>query len=115
MALKTNVVPITPENIEEHPQAIGFIEHVPGEYCRRRVDAKGYLFIHCLSTNGKKYRHQGLGRALLDEVERQAAGTPGVEVMTSDKSFMADRKKTGAFRLAARGDDRYGKDKDRNK
>lgn len=72
-------------------RAIGFIEYIPGEYCWRRVNAKGYLFIHCLWTNGKKFQHQGLGKALLDEAEKRAKGTLGIAVMTSDKAFMANR------------------------
>jgi hypothetical protein len=70
---------------------VGFIECVPGEYCWRPVDAKGYVFIHCLWTNGKKYQHQGLGTLLIKEVEKDAKNTRGVAVVTSDKSFMADK------------------------
>jgi hypothetical protein len=77
--------------VEGVKRAIGFIEYVPGEFCWRRVNAKGYLFIHCLWLNGKKYQHQGLGGALLQEVHKDAEGTLGVAVMTSDKAFMADR------------------------
>jgi len=79
--------------VEGVKRAVGFIEYVPGEYCWRRVDAAGYLFIHCLWTNGKKYQHQGLGHALLKEVEQKAEGEGklGIAVMTSDKAFMADR------------------------
>lgn len=72
-------------------RAIGFIEYIPGEYCWRRVNAKGYLFIHCLWTNGKKFQHQGLGKALLDEAENRAKGMLGIAVMTSEKAFMANR------------------------
>jgi hypothetical protein len=69
----------------------GFIEYVPGEYCWRSVDAKGYMFIHCIWTNGKKYQHQGLGSLLIKEVEKDAKNTRGVAVVTSNKSFMADK------------------------
>ena len=72
-------------------RAIGFIEYIPGEFCWRRVSAKGYLFIHCLWTKGKKFQHQGLGKVLLCEAEKRAKGTLGVVVMSSDKAFMADR------------------------
>ncbi len=77
--------------IEAEKRPVGFIEYVPGEHCWRAVDAKGYMFIHCLWTNGKKYQHQGLGQQLLSEVERDAKGMPGVAVVTSDKAFMANR------------------------
>lgn len=71
---------------------IGFIEYVPGEYCWRSVDAKGYMFVHCLWTNGKKYQHQGLGTLLIKEVEADAKDMLGVAVITSDKSFMANKE-----------------------
>lgn len=74
---------------EKNPR--GFIEYVPGEFCWRPVSAKGYMFIHCIWTNGKKYQHQGLGRLLINEVEKDASGMNGVAVMTSDGPFMADK------------------------
>ena len=78
--------------LEGEKRPIGFIEYVPGEYCWRSVDAKGYMFIHCLWTNGKKYQHQGLGTLLVNEVEKDAKGMRGVTVVASDKSFMANRE-----------------------
>jgi len=78
--------------IEGDKRPIGFIEYVPGEYCWRSVDAKGYMFIHCLWINGKKYQHHGLGTLLVEEVERDAKGMVGVAVVTSDKSFMATKE-----------------------
>jgi len=71
---------------------IGFIEYIPGEYCWRSVNAKGYMFIHCLWTNGKKHQHQGLGTLLIEEVEKDAKDMLGVAVITSDKSFMANKE-----------------------
>jgi hypothetical protein len=70
----------------------GFIEYVPGEYCWRSVDAKGYMVIHCLWTNGKRHQHQGLGTLLIEEVENDARHMRGVSVVTSDKSFMCTRE-----------------------
>ena len=67
----------------------GFVEYVPGEACWRAVDAAGYMFIHCLWTNGKKDQHKGWGNRLIDEVEKDAADLAGVAVVTSGKSFMA--------------------------
>ena len=78
--------------INQEKRPVGFIEYVPGEYCWRTVDAVGYMFIHCLWTNGKKYQHQGLGSLLINEVEKDAAGTKGVAVVTSDRSFMTNKK-----------------------
>ena len=71
---------------------VGFIEYIPGEHCWRSVNAKGYMFIHCLWTNGKKYQHQGLGSLLIEEVERDGKDMLGVAVITSDKSFMANKE-----------------------
>ena len=39
----------------------GYIESVPGEYCWRGVDTRGYLFIHCVwifpgSTRARGWR-----------------------------------------------------------
>ena len=31
----------------------GFVEYIPGEFAWRAVDAKGYMFIHCLWVVGK--------------------------------------------------------------
>jgi hypothetical protein len=58
--------------IENEKRPVGFIEYVPGEYCWRAVNAKGYMFIHCLWINGKKYQHQGLGSLLIKEAEYDA-------------------------------------------
>jgi GNAT superfamily N-acetyltransferase len=76
--------------LPEEKKPVGFIEYIPGENCWRGVDAKGWIFIHCLWTNGKKYQHQGLGKQLLEEVEADARDSRGVAVMVSDKAFMAD-------------------------
>jgi len=84
--LKIKLLTLPGEN-----RPVGFIEYVPGEKCWRAVDAAGFIFIHCLWTNGKKYQHQGLGAQLLEEVERDAVGSRGVAVLTSDSSFMAGR------------------------
>jgi hypothetical protein len=78
--------------LEGEKRPVGFIEYVPGEYCWRAVNAGGYVFIHCLWTNGKKNQHQGLGSLLIQEAEKDARGTLGVCAVTSDKSFMAGKE-----------------------
>jgi len=78
--------------IKAEKRPIGFIEYIPGEYCWRSVDAKGYMFIHCLWTNGKKYQHQGFGTLLIEEAEKDAKEMRGVAVISSDKSFMANKE-----------------------
>lgn len=75
--------------IESEKKPVGFIEYVPGEHCWRAVNAAGYLFIHCLWTNGKKYQHQGLGSMLIRDVEKDAKDCHGVVTVTSDKAFMS--------------------------
>jgi hypothetical protein len=77
--------------LEGEKKPVGFIEYVPGEFCWRSISAKGYMFIHCLFTNGKKHQHQGLGRLLLEEAEKDAQQMLGVAVVTSDKSFMSTK------------------------
>ena len=78
--------------VKGEKRPIGFIEYVPGKYCWRSVRADGYMFIHCLWINGKKYHHQGLGSLLIDEVEQDAKEMLGVVVITSEKSFMANKE-----------------------
>lgn len=70
---------------------VGFIEYIPGENCWRAVNATGYMFIHCLWTNGKKYQHQGLGSILIKAAEEDAVDLKGVAVITSDKAFMTNK------------------------
>ena len=77
--------------IEKEKKPVGFIEYIPGAQCWRSVQADGYMFIHCLWTNGKIYQHQGLGAELIAEVERDAKDMLGVAVIASDKAFMANR------------------------
>jgi hypothetical protein len=56
------------------------------------VSAKGYMFIHCLWTTGKKYQHLGLGTLLLRQVEKDARNMLGVVTVTSGGSFMANKE-----------------------
>ncbi len=72
----------------------GMIEYIPGEYCWRPVEAKGYLFIHCLFVGFKKvYKAKGYGTLLLNECikDAKAQDLNGVAVVTRKGSFMADK------------------------
>ncbi|MBN2413276.1 GNAT family N-acetyltransferase [candidate division KSB1 bacterium] len=92
--------------IKGEKRPAGFIEYVPGEHCWRSVNAKGYMFIHCLWTNGKKYHHQGLGGLLIHEVEKDAKDMLGVAVITSGNSFMSRNEiflKNGYSQIAESG------------
>jgi ribosomal protein S18 acetylase RimI-like enzyme len=78
--------------LQDVKRPVGFIEYTPGKFCWRAVSAVGYMFIHCLWTSGKKHQHQGLGGQLIKEAEKDASEMLGVAVITSDSSFMADRR-----------------------
>ncbi len=75
----------------ELPQR-GFIEYIPGEYAWRAVDAKGYMFIHCLWIVGKS-KGQGLGGRLLKARIKDArdAGMHGVAMLTSEGNWLASK------------------------
>jgi len=62
----------------------GFIEYIPGEYAWRPVDAKGYMFIHCLWVVGRS-KGKGLATVLLNECikDAQKEGMKGVAMITS--------------------------------
>jgi hypothetical protein len=75
--------------LENENRPVGFIETVPGESCWRAVQAKGYLFIHCLWTTGKIYQHLGLGSLLLQEAEKDSRNMLGVATVASAGPFMA--------------------------
>ena len=77
--------------VEGEKSPKGFIEYVPGEFCWRPVNARGYMFIHCLWTNGKKYQHLGSGKQLIGEAEKDASGMYGVTLLTSEASFMVKK------------------------
>ena len=71
----------------------GFIEYLPGEYAWRAVDAKGYMFIHCLWVVGKS-KGKGLAGILLDECINDAkqSGMNGVAMVTSERVWLIGKK-----------------------
>jgi hypothetical protein len=75
------------------PEPIGFIEYVPGEYAWRAVEAKDYLFIHCIWINPNKYKEKGYGSLLVNEALNDAKkqGKNGVAVITSEGPFIASK------------------------
>ncbi len=77
--------------IKGEKRSVGFIEYVPGAFAWRAVNAKNYMFIHCLWIYGKKYQNQGLGSLLLKEAEKDSGMMEGVAVVTSDNAFMANK------------------------
>jgi len=71
----------------------GFIEYIPGEYAWRTVDAKGYMFVHCLWIVGKS-KGKGYATALLRECIRDAkkAKMKGVALMTSENNWLIGKR-----------------------
>lgn len=74
----------------ESGEAAGFIEYVPGEFAWRTVDAKGYMFIHCLQVSRNKTGF-GYGRILLQECIEDSKGTNGIVIVTSRKPWVNDK------------------------
>ena len=79
--------------LQEENKCNGFIEYVPGEYAWRAVDAKDYVFIHCIWFTPNKYKDKGYGSLLVEECIKNAEkqGKNGVAVITSEGSFMAGK------------------------
>ena len=71
----------------------GFIEYIPGEFAWRGVDAKGYMFIHCLWVVGKS-KGNDYGELLLKECMTDATKQQmkGIAVLVSDDNWMANKK-----------------------
>lgn len=70
---------------------IGYIEYINGENAFRAVDAKNYLFIHCLWVSPNKYKNKGYASQLLKEVEKDMGNNLGVATITSDDGFMSSK------------------------
>ncbi|GAH45296.1 unnamed protein product [marine sediment metagenome] len=79
--------------LENEKKCNGFIEYIPGEYAWRAVDAKGYMFIHCIWISPNKYKEKGYGSLLVKECIQDAKkeGKFGVAVVTSEGPFMAGK------------------------
>jgi N-acetylglutamate synthase-like GNAT family acetyltransferase len=72
----------------------GMLEYIPGEYAHRPVNAKGYMFIHCLFVGFKKeFKGKGYASLLLDECIKDSKKEKmnGVAVVTRNGSFMAKK------------------------
>jgi hypothetical protein len=77
--------------VENEKRPVGFIEYVPSEYAWRAVDAKNYLFIHCIWINPNKNKEKGYGSFLVNEcvIDAKKQGKTGVAVITSEGPHMA--------------------------
>ncbi len=72
----------------------GMIEYIPGSLAHRPVDAKNYLFIHCVFVGFKnEFKGKGLATRLIDECikDAKAGNMEGVAVVTRKGSFMVDK------------------------
>ena len=72
----------------------GMLEYIPGEYAHRPVDAKGYMFIHCIFVGFKKeLKGKGYASSLIEECIKDARELKmlGVAVVTRKGSFMAKK------------------------
>ncbi len=70
---------------------IAFIEYIPGEYAWRPVQAKDYMFIHCMFVYAKSDKGKGIGSKLVEICEKEAKDLQkhGVAVMTSKGPWIA--------------------------
>jgi hypothetical protein len=70
---------------------LGFLEYVPGEYAWRPVDARGWLFVHCLWVYPRGQKVGGLGGLLLEACLEEARldRAIGVAAVVSDGPWMA--------------------------
>lgn len=69
----------------------GFIEYIPGEYCWRGLEAKGYMVIHCIWVVGQ-HKGKGYGSKLLKECLKDAKRMKGVAVMTAKTTWLPKSK-----------------------
>jgi N-acetylglutamate synthase-like GNAT family acetyltransferase len=70
----------------------GMLEYITGKYAHRPVDAKGYMFIHCIFVGFKnEFKGKGYASMLIDTCIEEAknAGMNGVAVVTRKGPFMA--------------------------
>lgn len=86
---------------------LAFLEYVPGEYAWRPVDAKGWLFVHCLWVYPKGQAVGGLGSRLIQACVEEArqTGARGVAALVSAGPWMAGKQvflKNGFAQIAER-------------
>jgi GNAT superfamily N-acetyltransferase len=75
-------------------QPSGYIEYLPGEFAWRGVDARGFLFIHCIWVFSRRHQRQGWGSIMVEGCLEDArkAGMRGVAAMVRDGPWLADRR-----------------------
>ncbi len=77
--------------VSEEKGTVGAIEYIPGEYAWRPVNAKNYMFIHCLFILPKNIKGKGFGQMLLDSCIEDAKikNMNGVAIVTRKGTWMA--------------------------
>jgi len=73
----------------------GMLEYIPGKYAHRPVDAKGYMFIHCVFVGFKKeFKGKGFASSLIYEciADAKEKNMLGVAVVTRKGSFMVNKE-----------------------
>lgn len=90
---------------DKNGKPLGFLEYVPGEHAWRPVDAKGWLFVHCLWVYPTGQAVGGLGSRLIQACVEEArrARARGVAAMVSEGPWMAGKQvflKNGFVELA---------------
>jgi len=72
----------------------GYIEFMPGEFAWRGVDARGYMFMHCIWMHSRRCQGRGWGSLMVEACvkDAKAAGMAGVAAMTRQGPWMADRR-----------------------
>jgi len=73
---------------------LAFLECVPGEHAWRPVDARGWLFVHCLWVYPRGQAVGGLGSRLIRTCVEEArrTGATGVAAMVSEGPWMAGKQ-----------------------
>jgi hypothetical protein len=72
----------------------GMLEYIPGQYAHRPVDAKGYMFIHCIFVGFKnEFKGKGYASSLIDECIKDAKKEKmlGVAVVIRKGPFMVHK------------------------
>ena len=79
--------------VEGEKNCNGFIEYIAGENAWRSVDAKDFMFIHCIWISPNKYKNLGYASLLVNECIKDAEHEEkvGVAVITSEGPFMAGK------------------------
>ena len=72
----------------------GYIEYIPGERAWRGVDARGYMFVHCIWIHVKREQRKGYGSVLLEACVQDARESDmrGVAAIARDGPWMADSR-----------------------